>query len=212
MADWYAAGRPIATARFWAGTGSPSSTRTPMRGSTSTIWRSVMRESSERPSLRGCAEPGTGRSGQRHGERTPEGDAQRGQHRRARRRPARPRRRALPETPATCRRRRRPDADAGARTAASSGMAAPTANVAADASAAWTGRAACISVMPSSSRACAPSGVVRHQLVGDLAGEVRRRARVRGRWMPVPRARRPCRSRARSVRAPGPRARCRPAS
>ena len=48
-------------------------------------------------------------------------------------------------------------ADAGTSTTTISGKAAPTENVAADAIAAWTGRAVSISEMPSSSRACAPS-------------------------------------------------------
>ena len=46
---------------------------------------------------------------------------------------------------------------AGAASVANSGMLAPAAKVAAEVSAACTGRATVISEMPSSSRACAPS-------------------------------------------------------
>ncbi|MNN59162.1 hypothetical protein D3C81_1742590 [compost metagenome] len=48
-------------------------------------------------------------------------------------------------------------ADTGTRRTINSGKAAPTEKVAADATAAWTGRAAKVSEMPSSSRPCAPS-------------------------------------------------------
>ena len=59
-------------------------------------------------------------------------------------------------------------APAGARTTISKGMAAPTENVAAEVSAACTGRAVVISEIPSSSRAWAAQGIFRHQLLGNL--------------------------------------------
>ena len=59
-------------------------------------------------------------------------------------------------------------APAGDTTTMSKGMAAPTANVAAEVSAACTGRAVVISEIPSSSRAWAAQGIFRHQLLGNL--------------------------------------------
>ena len=48
------------------------------------------------------------------------------------------------------------------------GMAAPAAKLPADANAAWIGRAARASDMPSSSRACVPNASLLHQLLGNL--------------------------------------------
>ena len=57
---------------------------------------------------------------------------------------------------------------AGDTTTMIKGMAAPTANVAAEVNAACTGRAVVISEIPSSSRACAHQGIFFHQLLDDL--------------------------------------------
>ena len=90
--------------------------------------------------------------------------------------PARPRRRA-----AAARRRRR--------------------SVAAEASAAWTGRAVSASEMPSSSRACAPSASCAISCVGDLARRAPARARAARRSPPARAARLRRRSRAPRARA-----------
>ena len=58
-------------------------------------------------------------------------------------------------------------------TTISKGMAAPAANVAADVSAACTGRAVVTSEIPSSSRACAAQSILRHQLLRDLLRQLR---------------------------------------
>jgi hypothetical protein len=62
---------------------------------------------------------------------------------------------------------------AGANVVTASGSAAPTAKLAADASAAWTGRALWSSEMPSSSRPWGTEGVVRHQLLRHLLRQAR---------------------------------------